>query len=200
MNPRAVDGASVPLSDAHRIYVARTIAYVAGGREGLVLIDVEKPELPVVYERFTAGGQISDARDVIVGSTNASLFAYVADGKNGLKVVQLTSPESQPRFYGFSPDPKPELIAWYPTEYPATALSKGLDRDRGVDETGNQIAVFGRLGSRPFTQEEQQKLYLDQSGSPWFVTDAIDLDAFVPGQPEPRLPDLPQQQAQTPGR
>ena len=80
------------------------------------------------------------------------MIAYVADGKNGLKVVQLTSPESQPRFYGFSPDPKPELIAWYPTEYPAFALSKGLDRDRGVDETGNQIAVFGRLGSRPFTQ------------------------------------------------
>ena len=32
---------------------------------------------------------------MIVGTTNASLFAYVADGKNGLKVLQLTSPDIQ---------------------------------------------------------------------------------------------------------
>jgi len=38
-------------------------------------------------------------------------FAYVANGRNGLKVVQLTSPDSQRGFYGFSPPPKPELIA-----------------------------------------------------------------------------------------
>ncbi len=196
--PRKVDGASISLSDAQRIYVARTFAYVAAGRDGLVLVDVEAPESPTVYEKFTAGGRINDARDVIVGTTNASLFAYVADGRNGLKVVQLTSPESQPRFYGFSPDPKPELIAWYETKWPATALSKGLDRDRGVDETGHQMAVFGRLGSRPFTLEEQQKLYLNKDGSPWYVNDEIDIDAFTPGQPPARLPDLPQQQAQTP--
>ena len=57
-------------------------------------------------------------------------------GVNGLKVIQLTSPETQPNFYGFSPEPKPELIAWYPTASPALALSRGLERDRGVDETG----------------------------------------------------------------
>lgn len=197
-SPRKVEDASVSLSDAQRIYVARTFAYVAAGKDGLVLVDIETPETPKVYERFTADGRINDARDVIVGTTNASLFAYVADGRNGLKVVQLTSPESQPRFYGFSPDPKPELIAWYKTEWPATALSKGLDRDRGVDETGHQIAVFGRLGSRPFTLDEQQKLYLNKDGSPWYVSDEIDIDAFTPGQPPARLPDLPQQQARTP--
>ena len=48
---------------------------------------------PRLYQRFTADGTLNDARDVIVGTTNASLFAYVADGKNGLKVVQLTSPD-----------------------------------------------------------------------------------------------------------
>ncbi|MDG2242110.1 MAG: hypothetical protein P8L66_01315, partial [Rhodospirillaceae bacterium] len=63
----------------------------------------------------------------------------------------------------------------------------------GVDESGNQIAVFGRLGSRPFTQEEQHKLYLNKSDNPWFVSDEIDLDAFVQGTTQPRLPDLPQQ-------
>ena len=113
---------------------------------------------------------------MVVGSTNASLFAYVADGRNGLKVIQLTSPESQPNLYGFSPEPKPELIAWKQTRWPALALSKGIDRDRAVDETGHQMAVFGRLGSRPFTLEEMQELYLDEQGDPWFVTDAVRLE------------------------
>ena len=97
-------------------YVARTYAYVAAGNEGLVIVDVEKPGgACACYQRFTADGTLNDARDVIVATTNASLFAYVADGKNGLKVLQLTSPESQPKFYGFSPEPKPQLIASYAT-------------------------------------------------------------------------------------
>src|SRR3546814_14065492 len=100
---------------------------------------------------------MNDVRDVIVGSTNASLYAYVADGRNGLKVIQLTSPDSQPNFYGFSPAPKPELIAWARTPQPALALSKGLDRDRAVDETGGQIAVFGRPGSRPFHRKRSEE-------------------------------------------
>jgi len=168
---RAIEGALVPLQDAHGIYVARTYAYVAAGREGLAIVDVEHPESPTLLTRFTAQGKLDDARDVIVGSTNASLFAYVADGKNGLKVIQLTAPDTQPRFYGFSPEPRPQLIAWKETRSPATALAKGLDRDRAVDETGHQIAVFGRLGSRPFTLEEQRKLYLKPDGTVWTVKD-----------------------------
>ncbi len=178
--PRKVEGAFVPLADARRIYLARTFAYVAAKKEGLVIVDVERPETPRVYMKFTAGGRIADAEDVVVGSTNASLMAYVADGRGGLKVVQLTSPERQPRFYGFSPDPKPELIAWKPTKWPALSLSKGLDRDRAVDETGGQMAVFGRLGSRPFTRQEMQKLYLDRTGAPWFVSDTGKPADFVP--------------------
>ena len=58
-------------------------------------------------------------------------------------------------------------------EAPALSLSKGLDRDRAVDETGNQIAVFGRLGSRPFNLEEMQKLYLNAAGKPWYVDDKV---------------------------
>ena len=123
-------------------------------------------------EIYNGGGTISDARDVIVGSTNASLFAYVADGVNGLKVVQLTSPELQPKFYGFSPRPIPSLIANYASETPMLSLSKGLARDRAVDETGGQMAIFGRIGSRPFNLEEMQKLYLDENGEPWFVPTA----------------------------
>ena len=166
-----VDDAQVPIQDARRIYVARTYAYVAAGKRGIAIVDVRKPRTPALVEYFDAGGQIVDAHDVVVASTNASLFAYVADGDGGIKVVQLTSPESQPNFYGFSPAPRPQLIAHYPTPSAALSLSKGLDRDRGVDETGGQIAVFGRKGARPLSLEDMKKLYLDEEGNPWYVDD-----------------------------
>ncbi|MEO8359002.1 MAG: multiheme c-type cytochrome [Vicinamibacteria bacterium] len=179
---------AIPLADAHRVYVARTYAYVAAGKDGLAIVDVERPEAPKLLQNFTAGGVINDARDVVIASTNASLFAYVADGRNGLRVVQLTSPSSQPKFYGFSPEPKPQLIASRQTETPALALSKGLDRDRAVDETGGQIAVMGRIGARPFTRTEMEKMYLGPDGTPWTVTDRVDVSKFrgTASQPDQR--------------
>jgi hypothetical protein len=123
---------------------------------------------------------MNDVEDVIIGSTNASTFAYVADGRNGMKVIQLTSPASQPNFYGFSPAPKPELIAWARTPSPALALSKGLDRDRAVDETGGQMAVFGRLGSRPFSRPEMERLFMTEKGVPYKVLDTPDMEKYVP--------------------
>ena len=181
-NPVAMPQATVPLADARRIYVARTYAYVAAKRDGLVILDVTKPLAPKIYQRVTLDGTLDDAEDVIVGSTNATLFAYVADGRNGLKVLQLTTPDSQPNFYGFSPAPKPELIAWARTKGAALSLSKGLDRDRGVDETGGQMAVFGRLGSRPFNRAEMEKLFLTRAGVPWKVSDTPDMTAWVGGR------------------
>ncbi len=162
--------AALPLSDARDVYVARGYAYVAAGRQGLAIVDIERPEQPRIDQIFNAGGQINDAYGVRVGSTNASLFAYIADGKNGLRVLQLTSPVTQPNYYGFNPKPVPELIATYPTYEPALALSKGLDRDRAVDESGNQVSAFGRLGSRPFNLEEQQRMYL-RNGKVYRVSD-----------------------------
>ncbi|MCI0871864.1 MAG: hypothetical protein J4O07_08615 [Chloroflexi bacterium] len=169
--PELLENASVAIHDAQRIYVARTYAYIAAGSEGLAIVDVWNPEAPKLLQIFSADGELRNTRDVVVGSTNASLFAYIADGEAGLKVVQLTAPDSQPNFYGFSPTPVPELIASYPTRSPVLSLSKGLDRDRGVDETGGQIAVFGRKGARPLSLEEMQKLYLDAEGNPWYVED-----------------------------
>jgi hypothetical protein len=109
----------------------------------------------------------------------------VADGTGGLKVVQLFSPETQPNFYGFSPDVKPQLIASYPTKHAALSISRGLERDRAVDESGTQIAVLGRIGSRPFTLEEMQKLYLDANGHPWFVDDEVDGPGGIATEPTP---------------
>jgi hypothetical protein len=177
-SPRLVPNNAIAIADAQRVYVARTYAYVAARKEGLVIVNVEHPEMMREQQRFNADGKLSDSRDVVVASTNASLFAYVADGSGGLKVLQLTSPESQPKFYGFSPEPRPQLIASYATSKAALSLSKGLDRDRAIDETGNQIAVFGRRGTRALSNEETQRLYLDNQGKPWYVRDT----AAQPGQ------------------
>ena len=140
---------------------------------------VAPPSAPIVWPGLTFNGAMNDAEDVIVGSTNASLFAYVADGRNGIKVLQLTSPDN-PGLYGFSPKPTPELIAWAKTPSPALALSKGLDRDRAVDETGGQIAIFGRVGSRPFTRSEMEKFFLNSKGLVYKVSDAVDQSAWRP--------------------
>ncbi len=106
-----------------------------------------------------------------LGITYTSEFAYLADGINGLRVVQLTSPET-PGNMGFSPRPTPELIATYelPEGGEALKVSEALDRDRAVDESGNQIGVFGRIGARPLSLEEQRKLYL-QNNQVWKVSD-----------------------------
>lgn len=179
--PVARPEGTVRMADARRMYIARTYLYVAAKAEGLAIVDVTRPLAPQVYMKETLGGTMNDVEDVIVGSTNATLFAYVADGVNGMKVLQLTSPSTQPNFYGFSPAPKPEMIAWARTKGAALSLSKGLDRDRAVDETGGQMAIFGRLGSRPFTRSEMERLFLTRAGIPWKVSDEADMKAWVPG-------------------
>ena len=164
--------AEIPIKDARDVYLARTYAYVAAGAQGVAIVDVERPEHPGAPRFFNAAGAMNDSNAVKVGMTNASLFAYVADGKNGLRVLQLTSPDRTPGLWGFSPTPEPELIATYKTRGEALALSKGLDRDRAVDESGNQLAVFGRRGARPFNLEEMRRLYL-RDGHLYTVTNAV---------------------------
>ena len=181
--------AALELEDAHNVYVARTYAYVAAGHQGLVIVDVRNPEQPRIDQVYDANGCINDLHDVKLGITNVSEFAYLADGKNGLRVVQLTSPET-PGNDGFSPRPTPALIATYKFKHGghALAISKGVDRDRAVDEAGNQIAVFGRIGARPFNFEEQRRLYYHpgeawlQRGGVWHVTDDA-LDPFFQALP-----------------
>jgi hypothetical protein len=157
--PKLIPGAFVPLKHAQRFYLARTYAYVADGVDGMAFIDISNPEKPRLERLYNADGRLTDARAVQIGSVNASEFALVADGKNGLRVIQLISPENVPGAMGFSPAPNPRLIATYPTKSPAVAVSRGLDRDRVVDESGNETVVFGRRGSRPFNLDEMKKFY-----------------------------------------
>ena len=160
-----VESASISLRHASDVYVARTYAYVANGADGVAIIDVEKPEQPKLDQTFNADGTINDAHAVKVAMTNASLYAYVADGHNGLKILQLTDPETMPNYAGFSPRPEPKLIATYKTKGEAVAISKGLDRDRAADESGNQIAVFGRRGAHPFGFDDVMRLLKTNDGT-----------------------------------
>jgi hypothetical protein len=166
--------AAVALPGARDLYIARTYAYIAAGAKGLAILDVERPEHPGALKFCTL---VTDAQAVRIGMTNASTFAYVADGRNGLRVLQLMSPARTEGLWGFSPEPEPELIATNKTRGEAIALSKGLDRDRAVDESGNQLAVFGRRGARPLHLDEMQKLYL-RNGRLYTVTNT------PPGRPQ----------------
>lgn len=187
-NPKSpVLKATFPMFDARDVYVSRTYAYVAAGREGMVILDVSNPEKPFKYMTYNADGEMNDTTQVKIAMTNASMFAYVADGKNGLKVLQLTSADDRddtPGYLGYSPEVKPRLIAKFETEGPAIAISKGLDRDRAVDEAGNQLSVFGRRGARPFNKAEQERLYLhtapDGSKSIYTVTDEPSSEPLAP--------------------
>ena len=127
----------------------------------------------VLHERSPRTARITDARDVIVGTTNASLFAYVADGEERPQGAAADLAGHPAEVLRLQPRAQARADRELQTKRPGAALSKGLERDRAVDETGHQMAVFGRLGSRPFNREEMQRLYLDAAGKPWFVTDEV---------------------------
>lgn len=178
-----VPATSLAIEHAHSVYVARTYAYIAAGEQGLVIVDVRNPLAPFIDQIYNADGCINDAHDVKLGITYTSAFAYIADGKNGLRVVQLTSPQTH-GYEGFSPRPHPHLIGTFPIPRGGHAvhISEGVDRDRAVDESGNQLSVFGRIGARPLQLHEQHQMYLRQ-GIPWAVEN-ITRDLQVPdGRP-----------------
>jgi len=53
-----------------------------------------------------------------------------------------------------------------------------------VDESGNQISVFGRVGARPFDLKQQRKLYLREGATePWWVSDDPQDPVYGPARP-----------------
>lgn len=91
--------------------------------------------------------------------------------------------QRDPRRVCIQPRPEPKLIATYKTLGPALSISKGLDRDRAVDESGHQVAVFGRRGARPFNLQEMQRMFL-RDGQVFTVTDGPAGDERAPGLPQ----------------
>lgn len=149
--------------EADGLYAARTYLYVANGSKGLAMVNIENPEAPYFIKNISAEGKLNDVRDVQIGSVHASMYALVADGDNGMRVLQMISPENVPGHMGFSPEPSPRLIATYPTKGSAMSVSRGLDRDRVVDESGNQAVVFGRRGSGPLSLDDMKAFYRKRS-------------------------------------
>ena len=156
-------GDIVRLADARDVYVARTYAYVANGKEGVAIIDVEQPEKPKLDRTFTADGLLNDTHQVKVAMTNASLFAYVADGRNGLRVLQLTSPETMPNYAGFSRD-RNEMIATFKTKGEAWLSPTAGSRPGGGRER-KPGSVFGRRGARPFNSDELGRIMRTHNGT-----------------------------------
>ena len=68
----------------------------------------------------------------------------------------------------------PELVSWYSTRGPAKAISKALERDRAVDESGNQMTLFGFVGARPFNLREMQRFYLDENEEVFTVSPLLE--------------------------
>jgi len=108
----------------------------------------------------------------------------LADGKNGLRVVQMTSPDVPATWASREAAAGADRDVQDPEGGKAHAVSRGLDRDRAVDEGGNQIAVFGRVGARPLNLAEQRKMYL-RGGALWRVSDDP-FDAMYLRQDGPR--------------
>jgi hypothetical protein len=53
-----------------------------------------------------------------------------------------------------------------------------------MDETGGQVAVFGRMGSGPLSNDDVHSLLFDDNGKPWFVEDTKGTGALLPrGEP-----------------
>ncbi len=105
--PKPVPGALVPLDDARNVYVARTYAYVAAGKQGMAIVDVEQPEHPRLDQIFNAGGSLNDANDVKIGMVKLKPVRLCRRRSNGLKVVQLISPVDNPAFMDSVRVPRP---------------------------------------------------------------------------------------------
>jgi len=68
------------------IYVSGTYAYLAAFSDGLIIVDVSRPEAPVEVGSYDEG--FNFARDVYVSDN----FAYITDGMNGMRIIDVNKP------------------------------------------------------------------------------------------------------------
>jgi len=171
-NPHVVPGSTVAIPEARQVYVMKTYAYVAAGKNGIAIVDVERPETPGAPQFFSANGQMNDVNQVTVAATYASYFAYVADGVNGMRVVRLVEADQTPNHLGWSPPPTPMLIGTYNCGQPVRCIWEGMRRDHVADESGHQIAMSARLGSHVLNADDVHKLLYDSHGQLIVVSDS----------------------------
>ena len=181
---RLVDRRDAADADAHGIYVARTYAYVAAGSQGPRHRRRRAPRAaehrPDVQrrrrdERRSRRQARDDQRErVRLRRRRQERPARAAAdlGQRDARRVRL-----QP-----AADAAADRDATTRTS-PALAISKGLDRDRAVDESGNQVAVFGRRGGRPFNLEEMQRMYPAQTATCGTVLRTVPPGPAVAPQP-----------------
>jgi hypothetical protein len=81
----------------------------------------------------------------------------------------MFGPNDTPGYLGFSPRPQPRLIATHRTHGPALSISKGIDRDRAVDESGNQLSVFNRRGAGPLTFDQTRRMYIHPENGRYYT-------------------------------
>src|SRR6185436_17079310 len=58
------DGIHLPLANARDVYVARTYAYVADGKNGVAIVNITQPDNPCLTQTYNAGGALNDVRQV----------------------------------------------------------------------------------------------------------------------------------------
>ena len=87
---RLVEGASVPLRDARDVYVARTYAYVADGKDGVAIVDVKNLEKPRLDRHFNAEGKLNAATPR-KAETALGLFERYVDTSDLLRRVSAPS-------------------------------------------------------------------------------------------------------------
>ena len=74
-------------AEAQSVVVANGVAYVAGGTEGLFILNVSDATQPRVIGQLNTAGF---SKDVVVVGT----LAYIADSENGLVIADVTNPAS----------------------------------------------------------------------------------------------------------
>ncbi len=171
------------------------------GFEGVAVAEHDEPEAifgsdlhriayPANYKQFLARNrELTSAYEHtgnVLDIQARGEYAYAATGAGGLRVYDIANIDNK----GFSERvttapfsplgqrffvPKNAQAIASPSTLaidPLRAISKGIDRDRAVDESGNQLAVFGRRGARPLNRAEALRLYIhSRTGEFYSVAD-----------------------------
>ena len=154
-----------PLRDARGLYVAKTYAYVAAGRDWIVIVDITKPDAMSKVQRFTADGRIRDANEHSAG--HHQRVALRLCGRRPQRVARRPAHRSGTQSDAVRLEPEAGPAAHRDGPHPGQrAFVEPRPRPRpGGGRGGHQLAVFNRVGARPFTFAEMQRFYRLPGGS-----------------------------------